>query len=254
MKDLPFAIDREVVICATRATVFRSFTLSARFAEWWGAGSWIDPHPGGEVFIRYPNGLTAQGVVVELTPPERVVLTFGYDRPDTPIPPGGSLVTITLAEAPAGTHVHLRHDVPDARTQREHLAGWRYQLGVLAHVAAADQHARVAELVDSWFAAWSVTDGEARRAALAAVCGVDVVYRDRFGFSAGLDDLDGHIAAAQVHLPARLVRDGVPRHEAGLALVDWSASVGGGEPIGRGTSAFELAPDGRIARVTGFWR
>jgi hypothetical protein len=35
--------------------------------------------------------------------------------------------------------------------------------------------------------------------------------------------------------------------------VDWVAKGPGGEPRGRGTGVFELAPDGRIAQVVGFW-
>lgn len=92
MTDLPFSVDREIVICATRATVFRYFTDSERWAAWWGAGSRIDPRPGGEVLIRYPGGASAQGTVVEIAPPERIVFTYGYDRADTPIAPGGSRV------------------------------------------------------------------------------------------------------------------------------------------------------------------
>ena len=52
------------------------------------------------------------------------------------------------------------------------------------------------------------TRNENVRAALAATCADDVVYRDRFGHATGRDDLDGHVAAAQIHLPARLERDG----------------------------------------------
>jgi uncharacterized protein YndB with AHSA1/START domain len=69
----PFSIDRDVVICATRATVFRYFTDPERWALWWGKGSRLDPRPGGEVFIQYPNGQSAQGSVVEIDAPNRFV-------------------------------------------------------------------------------------------------------------------------------------------------------------------------------------
>ena len=49
-------LEREITIGAPRETVFAYFTDSERFARWWGAGSRIDPRPGGEVEIRYPNG------------------------------------------------------------------------------------------------------------------------------------------------------------------------------------------------------
>src|SRR5262245_17939826 len=129
---LPFSIDRDVVICASRATVFRYFTDPERWAAWWGAGSRVDARPGGEVFIRYPNGLTAQGEVLEIDPPNRFVFSFGYDRPDTPIPPGGSRETITVTDAPGGARVSLRHDVDTEKLRDDHRAGWRYHMAVFA--------------------------------------------------------------------------------------------------------------------------
>ena len=253
--ELPFRVERDIVICATRATVFRYFTDSERFAAWWGAGSRIDPRPGGAMRIVYPGGSTAEGEVLEVVPGERIVFTYGYDRPDTPIAPGASRVTVTLSDGPGGTRVLLRHDVTDAATRDGHIAGWRYQMAVFGHVVASEQHAGADAVIDGYLAAWSETDAAARRAALAAGCTEDVAYRDRYGIASGLADLDGHIAAAQIHLPARLERDGAIRLSSGMAIVDWVArKAADADPVARGTSVVELAPDGRIARVTGFWR
>lgn len=254
MMELPFAVDREIVISATRATVFRFFTDPARWASWWGAGSTIDPRPGGAVLIRYPGDTTASGTVVELAPPERIVFTYGYDRPGAPIAPGASRVTITVTEVPGGTRVQLRHDVATEALREEHRAGWRYQMGVFGNLVTTEQHAGTAALVDRYFAAWSDKDATTRRAALEATCADDIVYRDRFGFSTGHADLDGHIAAAQVHLPSSLERDGDPRVSQGTAIVDWQARKASGEVAARGTTVFDLASDGRIARATGFWK
>jgi uncharacterized protein YndB with AHSA1/START domain len=140
MTSLPHVLERSILICAQRATVFRYFTDSARFADWWGQGSVIDGRKGGAFVIRYPNGVTASGEVVDLVPDERVVMSYGYDDPGKPIPPGGSLVTITLHERPGGTLLHLRHEVAEAKVRDEHVQGWRYQLAVFANVAARDQH------------------------------------------------------------------------------------------------------------------
>jgi len=51
----------------------------------------------------------------------------------------------------------------------------------------------------------------------------------------------------------RITRDGTPRHCQGTVLVDWTAAGPDGQPRGRGTNVFTLAPDGRIEAVTGFW-
>jgi hypothetical protein len=50
-----------------------------------------------------------------------------------------------------------------------------------------------------------------------------------------------------------LRREGEARQCQGTALVDWVASGPDGAPRAKGTNVFELAPDGRIARVTGIW-
>jgi uncharacterized protein YndB with AHSA1/START domain len=253
MSNLPFSIDRDIVIAASRETVFRYFTDNERWAKWWGSGSRIDPKPGGAMLICYPGGkLTAQGEVVEITAPERIVFTYGYDREDHAIAPGASLVTITVTEVPGGSRVRLRHDVATEAIRAEHVAGWRYQMGVFANVVMNEHDADATTTIDRYLGAWSLTDPAERAAALAASCTDDVLYRDRFGFATGRVDLDGHIAAAQKHLPAALARDGAARVTLGMALVDWTASKDGAVAT-RGTCAVELAPDGRIARVTGFW-
>jgi uncharacterized protein YndB with AHSA1/START domain len=253
MNDLPFSIDRSIVIAADRDTVFRYFTDSERWARWWGEGSRIDPRPGGEVLVCYPGGVaTAQGHVVEIVPPERIVFTYGYDRPGTPIPPGASRVTITVTEHPGGALVRLRHDVGDEAVRDEHVAGWRHQMGVFANVVMDEHDVDATAIIDRYFAVWSERDPKARRAAIVATCSDDVVYRDRFGFTNGHDDLDGHVQAAQKHLAATLGREGEILVTLGMAIVEWTASKDGAI-VARGRSVIELAPDGRVARVTGFW-
>ena len=92
---LPFTLQRTVMIRATPDTVFRFFMDDRRWASWWGAGSTIDPRPGGRVRIRYPDGTEVSGDVVEIVSPRRLVFTYGYVK-GTPIPAGGSQVTIQL--------------------------------------------------------------------------------------------------------------------------------------------------------------
>ena len=108
--DLPNRLDREVLIRATRSTVFRYFTDSARFAAWWGTGSSIDARPGGTVLIRYPNGVEAGGEVVEVAAGERIVFTYGYRDRAKPVAWGASRVTVTFADHAQGTLLTLRHD------------------------------------------------------------------------------------------------------------------------------------------------
>ncbi len=248
-------IVRTVTISARLETVFRYFTDAARFAACWGEGSRIEPRAGGAVLIKYPGGTTVSGVVKEIDPPRRVVFTYGYETPGHAIGPGSTTVIVSFEERPRGTLVTLRHTgLPDAPIAKEHVQGWRYQLALFSKVAAADQHAGLAAMVDGWFDAFAEPDA-ARRAMLLTTCSTpDVTFRDDYGALAGHDDLHAHIAASQLHMPGvRLFRVAEPRQCQGAALARWEARDPSGKVLAAGTNAMELAPDGRIAGVVGFW-
>ncbi len=238
---LAFSLNRTIEIHARRAAVFRFFTDSARFAKWWGDGSTLDPVVGGAVRIRYPDGSTASGEVRELVPDRAIVFTYGYDDPKKPIAPGGSLVTITLSDVPAGTRLDLRHDVADEATCEQHVAGWRHQLAVFAHVAAEYDPAVIA----AWFAAW------ADPAHLAHAVIDTVTFRDAHGCIAGRDELAEHIRAAQKFMPnVKLEPLAAPRHEQGTVVADW-AYVRDGKTVATGTNVFRLDLDGKITDCVG---
>lgn len=253
MSGLDFDLERTVTIAARRETVFRFFTDSERFAAWWGAGSRIDPVPGGAVQIRFPNAIVAGGEVLEIRPPERIVFSYGFES-GQPIPLGASRVTITLDETARGTLVRLRHELPNAEARDEHVQGWRYQLALFANVAAREEHGGTGALADRYFACWAETDGARRRGELAAIASEELSFHDPYSCTAGIDDLNAHIAASQRFMPGVvLARRGEPRQCQGVALVDWVVKGPDGAEKAKGTNVFELTHDGRIARVTGLW-
>ena len=250
MIDLPFSLERTITIRAERSTVFRYFTDTERFARWWGKGSEIDPKEGGRVLIRYPDGSTASGMVLEIRSPERIVFTYGYDAPDKPIASGGSRVVITLAESEDGSLLKLEHQVASEAIRDMHQMGWRYQLAVFAHVVALEQHADAQAKIDRWFAAWAEKDGAVRAQMLAELTAPAISFRDAWGCVIGRDELSQHIGAAQLHLPAKLERRGQVRHAHGVAVAEWSAIAEDREMM-RGANVFHFAPDGAIVHVIG---
>jgi hypothetical protein len=134
------------------------------------------------------------------------------------------------------------------------VQGWKHQLALFANVAAHSQHAEVARLVDRYFALWAEPDASLRSRELEAVATAGVIFRDKFGSTRGRDELNTHIGACQTYLPGLGLRpEGSVRQCQGTAIVDWTASGPSGEARGRGSNVFDLAPDGRIARVVGFW-
>jgi uncharacterized protein YndB with AHSA1/START domain len=235
---------------ASRETVFRFFTDSARWASWWGAGSTIEARPGGPVYIRHPNGVETLGEVVEVQSPERIVFTYGFAS-GKPVPPGSSRVTIRLHEEAGGTHLDLAHEFGDAAARDEHVQGWRFQLSLFANVVANEAHSGAAELVDAWFTAWGEPQDGKRAQALSAIATPGIRFRDRFSLLDGQADLTAHIAAALRFMPGiRLHRKGGIRHCQGTVLADWSAVGDAGKELASGTTVFSLVADGRIDSVT----
>lgn len=254
MTPLPHSLDRTVVIRAPRDVVFRFFTDSERFARWWGPGSAIDARVGGEVRIAYPNGVIARGTVEALRSDESITFSYGYEAPQKPIPVGGSVVTITLQDHAQGTLLQLHHALPTAAARDQHVPGWRFQLAVFANVVAGEQHAGLVAKVDRWFAAWSEADPAARTAMLEECASDDVRMQDQWSCLHGRSELATHIGICLAMAQGtRMQRAGEPRHCQGTALIDWTASDAAGNPRGKGTNVVELAPDGRIAAVVGFW-
>ena len=254
MTELAYSLGRSVLIRAPRDLVFRYFTDSARFADWWGAGSRIDPRPGGEVFIRHPEGTVARGEIVEIAPPELVVFTYGYENPSAGIPPGGSRVTIRLSETREGTQLALRHDLPTEAAREHHVQGWRYQLTLFASVVCREAHADAAEKVDRYLAAWSEPDEAGRRRLLESAVTDDVSFRDAYGCLEGVGDLNANLSAVQKFMPGmKLERVGELRQCQGSALGRWKVEGPGGALRAQGASFYDFSPDGRISKIVGFW-
>jgi len=256
MKESGVTIDPDILICAPRETVFRYFTDSERFAAWWGAGSAIDPRPGGAVRIRYPNAVEASGNVVEIAAPSRIVFTYGYPGEGKPIPPGGSRVTVVLSSEPGGTRVALTHacENVDPAVGVEHVQGWRYQMAVFANVVSREAQSGASERIDAFLSAWNAPEPVERRRLLEASATADIFFRDAYRCTAGTEDLVAHLGAVQFFMPGMtLVRDGEVAQCQGTAIAPWVARKTDGSIAGRGRNVFEFSPEGKICRATGFW-
>jgi uncharacterized protein YndB with AHSA1/START domain len=250
--NLPHSLNRTIVIEAPRDTVFRYFTDSDRWAKWWGAGSTIDPHPGGAMFIRYPNAVEVRGEVVEVFPPARIVFTYGYVS-GQPIGVGESRVTIHLDEVAGGTRLRLQQDFAAEPVRDQHVQGWRYQLAVFSNTVADDVQSAAADRIDSWYKAWRTADGAERAALLQSACAPDVAFRDRWANVETLAELGAHLDALQRMMPGiALEGRGSLRHCQGTALSDWAAISADGSTVLSGTNVFRFNSAGRIQFVTGF--
>ena len=253
MMTLTHRLDRTLVIRARRETVFKYFEETPRWASWWGAGSTIDPRLGGRMYIRHPNGVEVSGEVLEVNSPERIVFTYGFAS-GTPVPPGGSRVTIRLDSHPQGTLLQLTHEFADESARNEHVQGWRFQFALFVNLIANDVNAGAIAVVDRWFAAWGQPDTDTRERELAAIATTGIQFQDKYSCLDGAEDVKAHLAAVQRFMPGmRLERRGTIRHCQWQVLADWVALGADGQTRGQGTNAFTLDADGRIDAVTGFW-
>jgi uncharacterized protein YndB with AHSA1/START domain len=118
---------------APRERVFRAFTAPAQLAKWWGPKGFtvpactMDLRPGGawRTVMRSPEGKdhVVSGVYREIVPPERLVLTWGWEEAGAR--GHETIVTIELFEAKGGTRLELTQEVFETEGAREaHRHGW----------------------------------------------------------------------------------------------------------------------------------
>jgi uncharacterized protein YndB with AHSA1/START domain len=119
-------------IKASRQTVYSFFTDRDRWLAWQGISAEIDPRPGGVFRMNVRGDRWAAGRFVTVDPPDRLVLTWGWEGDGSPVPPGSSTVEITLAaDGPDGTLLRLEHRGLPLPTLDMHRDGWSHYLNRL---------------------------------------------------------------------------------------------------------------------------
>ena len=131
-------VEQTVRINARPETVWRYWTDPERMCDWWGAAAELDPRPGGTCRVEMGGGPVMVGEYLELVPHERIVFSFGWDPSEgaPAVPPGSTLVEITLTPDGDETILALRHTGLPAAHRGEHAAGWGHFLSLLAGAAA----------------------------------------------------------------------------------------------------------------------
>lgn len=131
------AVEREVRIEASPETIFPFFTDPERMVRWMGISVDVDPRPGGVYRVDVEGAHVARGEYVEVSPPHRVVFTWGWENSDSPVRPGSSTVAVTLTPDGDHTIVRLVHsDLPSEESAGIHSVGWDHYLPRLEIAAA----------------------------------------------------------------------------------------------------------------------
>lgn len=128
-------IERELRIEAEPGTVFDFFVDPEKMCRWMGTRAELDPRPGGGFRVDIDGSHVAVGEYLEVSRPDRVVYTWGWEGGE-PIAPGGSTVEVDLTPDGDGTLVRFVHRGLDEQTGPMHAEGWDHYLPRLEAVAA----------------------------------------------------------------------------------------------------------------------
>lgn len=247
-------VEVRIEIAARRETIFAFLSDPDAFRRWMGQGSSL-AGVGGPFRVAYPNGDVAAGVVEEIVPNERIVLSWGYEGSVHGVAPGTTRVEISLTESPGGTRVVLRHTgLRDAARRAQHRMGWRHYLATLSQLASASLDVVAEQRIDRYTAAWAELDASARRDLLAQCWEEDGVFRDPMGYAEGRADLSDHIGAAQQFSRGMtLERVGPVSRAHAFVSYRWRIVASDGKPVMTGSNIAELSGEGLIRSMTGFW-
>jgi len=114
--------------------------------------------------------------------------------------------------------------------------------------------ASLEQLIATYCRAWSELDPASREAALEAVWAEGAIYSDPSVLAAGKSELIEHIAKVQAKYPgARVVRtSALDPHHSYLRFA-WIAILADGTRLVEGVDFAELAHDGKLRRIVGFF-
>jgi uncharacterized protein YndB with AHSA1/START domain len=134
-------IERQLWIAARPETIFALWIEPDRIVQWMGRTATIEARPGGLFRLDYNGSDIVRGEVLEIDPPRRLVISWGWEADGDPTPPGSSRVEMTLIPDGDGTRLHLRHSGLPGAAVTGHAEGWDQFLPALATVAEANPNA-----------------------------------------------------------------------------------------------------------------
>lgn len=132
---------REVHIDAPPEIVFGFLTEPEKMVEWMGVEATFEACPGGLYRVNVNGEDVARGEVVEVTPPRRVVYSWGWEGGEV-LPPGQSRIEFTLDAEEGGTRLRMVHSGIPTRVVAPHGEGWDHYVPRLAVAASGGDAGR----------------------------------------------------------------------------------------------------------------
>lgn len=117
-------------IDASPEFVFGFLTTNSGMTAWMGQWADLDPVPGGRFAVDIA-GSPVRGEYLEIDPPHRVVVSWGFTGSED-LPVGASVLAFTLTPIETGTRVDLLHSNLPERHLPGHASGWGHFMERLA--------------------------------------------------------------------------------------------------------------------------
>ena len=122
-------VTSSVHINAPPERVYEYFTRPDAIVTWMGEAALLEPEPGGRFHLDI-KGAPVRGRYLDLDPPRRLVISWGYAGSGH-LPPGSSTIEIRLTADRGGTRVELEHRDLPAGERPGHASGWTHYLARL---------------------------------------------------------------------------------------------------------------------------
>ncbi len=132
-------LTREVLMDASPSTIFPFLVDPAKHVLWMGTEAELNPTAGGAYRVLVNGKHPGVGEFLEVVPDKKVIFTFGWDKPDHPIPAGSTEVEITLVPEGDKTMVRFVHRGLPEDAVSDHTKGWDHYLERLSVVSSGGQ-------------------------------------------------------------------------------------------------------------------
>ena len=111
-----------------------------------------------------------------------------------------------------------------------------------------------ADLIDTYFAMWRETDPSARAALIERAFATGGRHVDPLADATGYEELNDMVTGVHAQYPGFALErtSGIDQHGDQLRFA-WKIDQADGTPLVAGIDIGELAPDGRLRRIAGFW-
>jgi uncharacterized protein YndB with AHSA1/START domain len=120
-------IKKEIFIECRPETLFSFFIDPDKMVRWMGRHILLEPRIGGKYRIDVNGSDIAMGEYLEITPFEKIVMTWGWEKSKV-VPPGSSKVEFRLTPKENGTNLVLTHyDLPVEEIP-SHQQGWAHYM------------------------------------------------------------------------------------------------------------------------------